>query len=359
MSTGGTGGAEPPEQELGTHGFTALPDLAARALGGSVVHANDELFAARENLILPGPAVFDPAEFGPRGKVYDGWETRRRRDEGNDFAIVRLAVPGVLRGVVVDTAWFTGNHPAEASVEACAVDGHPGVEDLLAASWETVVPRSAVRGDHQNRFPVASSRRFTHVRLSIHPDGGVARFRVHGEPVPDPDLLTGTVDLAALEHGGDVVACSDMYYSSARNLLLPGRARHMGEGWENARRRGGGNDYVTIRLAAPGVVRRVVVDTSYFVGNAPGWVSLHGWYDGHRPPDPDDPAAWTDLVARTRVQPDQRHVFPVESDEPVSHVRLDVFPDGGLARLRVLGEVTDDGLAGLHARLHGTPPPPI
>lgn len=339
--------------------FAALPDLAARVLGGSVVHANDELFAARENLVLPGPAVFDPGEFGARGKVYDGWETRRRRDEGNDFAVVRLGVPGVLHGVIVDTAWFTGNHPVEVSVEACAVDGHPSVEEVLAASWETVVPRARVRGDHQNCFPVAPSRRFTHVRLSIYPDGGVARLRVHGEPAPDPDLLSGTVDLAALENGGDVVACSDMYYSSARNLLLPGRARHMGEGWENARRRDGGNDHVTVRLAAQGVLRRVVVDTSYFVGNAPGWVALHGWSGGRPLPEQDDMAGWTGLVPRTRVQPDQRHVFPVEYGDPVSHVRLDVFPDGGLARLRVLGEITDDGLAGLRSRLHGTPPPPI
>ena len=339
-----------------TSGFTELPDLASRALGGSVVHANDELFAARENLIKPLPAVFDPAEFGPRGKVYDGWETRRRREPGNDHAVVRLGVPGVVHGVVVDTAWFTGNYPPEVSVEAAAFDGHPSVEEVRAGTWTTLVPRSPVKGDSANAFPVEDAHRFTHVRLTIYPDGGVARFRVHGEPVPDPDLLTGTVDLAALENGGDVVACSDMFYSSARNLLLPGRARHMGEGWENARRRDDGNDFVTVRLAGAGVVRRVVVDTSCFVGNAPGWVRVTGLLAGGAGTEAAGTGDWVELVPRTRVQPDLRHHFPLVAEEPVSQVRLDVYPDGGLSRLRVHGELTEAAMTALQDRFRTTRP---
>ena len=312
--------------------FTALPDLASRALGGSVVYANDELFAARENLIKPERAVFDPQAFGHKGKVYDGWETRRRRTPGSDHAIVRLGAPGVVRGLVVDTAWFTGNYPPSVSVEGASLDGYPSVDELSAAEWVTLVPQSKINGDCENPFPVEDSPRVTHVRLTIYPDGGVARLRVHGEVVADPTLLTGTIDLAAIENGGDVVGCSDTFYSSARNLLMPGRARNMGEGWENARRRDDGNDFVTVRLTGAGVVRRIVVDTSYFVGNAPGWVALE---------DPDNGVL---LLPRTRVQPDTRHVFESTSTEPVTQVRLDVFPDGGLARLRVLGELTDQGV---------------
>ena len=319
--------------------FTDLPDLASRALGGSVVHADDDFFAPRENLILPTRPTFDASAFGPRGKVYDGWETRRRRDEGHDVAVVRLGVPGTVAGVVVDTAFFTGNYPPEVSVEATALDGYPSVEEVLAAEWTPLVPRSPVAGDTANPFVVEDDHRFTHVRLSIHPDGGVARFRVHGRPAPDPALLDGTIDLAALENGGDVVACSDMYYASARNLLMPGRARDTSEGWENARRRDGGNDFVTLRLAAAGVVRRLVVDASYFIGNAPGWVSVSGL--DARVSALDDAGVWSELLPRTRLQPDTRHRFPVAATAPVTHVRLDVFPDGGLARLRVLGELSD------------------
>jgi len=306
--------------------FTLLPDLASRALSGSVVYANDELFAERENLIKPGRAVFSTEDFGHKGKVYDGWETRRRREPGHDFAIVRLGVPGVVHGVVIDTAWFKGNYPPFASVEGTSLEGYPSPGELLAAEWVTLVPRVALGGDTDNLFEATSDQRVTHVRLSIYPDGGVARLRVHGEPQPDPSLMTGTIDLAAMEHGGRVVDCSDRFYSSPSNLLLPGRAQIMGDGWENARRRDDGNDHVTVQLAGKGSVRRVEIDTSYFVGNAPGWAAVTG----------DDGVV---LVPKTRLQPDTRHFFIVEDQPPVSQVRLDVYPDGGLARLRVWGEL--------------------
>ena len=197
-------------------------------------------------------------------------------------------------------------------------------------------------GDADNLFDVTDGQRWTHVRLSIYPDGGVARFRVHGEPMPDPRLLTGTVDLAALENGGDVVDCSNMFYSSPVQILQPGRARVMGDGWENARRRDDGNDHVTVRLGARGRVRRVEVDTSYFVGNAPVWASLRG--ADAATADLGEADAWVDLVPRVRLQPDTRHHLRVGAGAPVTHVRLDVFPDGGLARLRVHGEVDPGSL---------------
>lgn len=320
--------------------FTSLPDLASRDFAGSVVTANDELFAERENLIKPEPSTFSAEDFGHKGKVYDGWETRRRREPGFDYAIVRLGVPGVVRGVVIDTAWFKGNYPPFASVEAASFEGHPSPQDLEHATWETILEKSAIEGDVVNRFEVSDEHRFTHVRLCIYPDGGVARFRVHGEPVPDPRFLSGTIDLAALEHGGDVVACSDMFYSSPRNILVPGRARSMGEGWENARRRDDGHDYVTIKLAARGTVRRVEVDTSYYVGNAAGWASLKGIDATEQ--DLTDEDTWVDLIPKTPLQPDTRHFFRIGQDQPVTHVRLDVFPDGGISRLRVHGELTAD-----------------
>ncbi|HET8684595.1 MAG TPA: allantoicase, partial [Micromonosporaceae bacterium] len=258
-----------------TGDFIALPDLACRSLGGGVVLANDELFAAADNLVNDGPPSFTPHTFGPKGQVYDGWETRRRRTPGHDFAVVRLGAPGVVRGVVVDTTHFTGNYPPHASVEGCGVAGYPAPEELAGADWVTLVPRSPLRGDARNPFPVEVEQRLTHVRLSIYPDGGVARLRVHGEVVPDPRLLAaGPVDLAAMEHGGQVVGCSNMFYGSPQNLLLPGLARSMGEGWETARRRDEGNDWVVVRLAVPGRVRLVELDLTHFKGNAPGWAQL-------------------------------------------------------------------------------------
>jgi allantoicase len=331
--------------------FTALPDLASRALGASVVFANDELFAERENLIKPGPPAFVAGAFGPKGKVYDGWETRRRREPGHDHAIVRLGAPGVVHGVVVDTTHFRGNYPPFVSVEGAAVDGYPSPAELADVEWLTLVERSPVSGDTVNAFPVSRRSRVTHVRLSIYPDGGVARLRVHGEVVPDPRFLAGTVDLAALENGGTVLGCSDSFYSSPVNLLLPGRARVMGEGWENARRRDDGNDFVVVGLAALGRVRYVELDTSCFVGNAPGWARL----TGARTPG-ELATAPVELLARTRLQPDTRHRYVADPADEVAVVRLDVYPDGGLARLRLWGEIAAQGREVLARRWQETAP---
>ncbi|MCW2904008.1 MAG: hypothetical protein JWO67_6273, partial [Streptosporangiaceae bacterium] len=311
--------------------------------------ANDESFAERENQNHPAAPVFAPRTFGHTGQVNDGWETRRRREPGHDWAIVRLGMPGVIRGVVIDTAFFTGNYPPEASVEACSAEGYPGPVELHRAGWVEIVPRSPLCGDAVHPFEVAVERRFTHVRLRIFPDGGVARLRVHGEPVADPRLLAGLpMDLAALEHGGMVQDCSNMFYSSPNNLIAPGQASVMGEGWETARRRDDGNDWVLVRLAAAGIVRLVELDTTHFKGNAPGAAALDGL--DARSAALGDKAAWTSVLDRTPLQPDTRHRFPVGGTDEITHVRLDVYPDGGMARLRLFGDLTADGRATLERR---------
>lgn len=314
--------------------FLALPDLASRAVGGAVVAWNDAAFAEAENLILPHPPVRHD-EFGHKGKVYDGWETRRRREPGADWAVVRLGVPGTVAGVVVDTSFFTGNFPAAASLHGLGVDGYPTPAELSTMDWEPLLPESTLDGDARNAFAVAGSRRLTHVRLTIHPDGGVARLRVHGTPVPDPRLLgAGPLDLAALDNGATIAGCSNEFYSKPVQLISPGPARSMGEGWETARRRGPGNDWVTVRLAGAGVVEQAELDTSYFLGNAPGAARLTGRTAA---------GEWVELLPRTRLLPDTRHRLPLTPGPEVTEVRLDAYPDGGMARLRLWGTLTPAG----------------
>jgi allantoicase len=314
--------------------FAALPDLASRRFGGSVVWANDELFAEKENLVRATEPVFQPATFGHKGQVYDGWETRRRREPGVDEAIIRLGLPGVVRGIVVDTSYFTGNYPPFCRVDAAAVEGYPSPAELSEVEWQPLVPRSTLLGNTKNPFEVDDPQRFTHVRLTIDPDGGVARLRVHGTPIADPRFLDpGSLDLAALENGAAIDDCSNMFYSSPANLISPGFAAVMGDGWETARRRDNDNDWVSVRLAAEGVVRLAELDTSHFKGNAPGWAALSGLVGDE----------WVELLPRTRLQPDTRHRFPVAVDTAVTRVRMDVYPDGGMARLRLHGRLTDAG----------------
>jgi len=338
----------------------ALPDLASRALRGSVVAAGDEFFAEKENLISPEPPAFTPRTFGHKGQVYDGWETRRRRDPSGglpaedvfDWVIVRLGASGVVRAVVVDTAFFTGNYPASCSVDGACVAGYPAALDSV--SWVPLVARSPLSGDSRHVFPVASQRRFTHVRLVIYPDGGVARLRVHGEVVCDPSLVSGlTIDLAALENSGDVVACSDRFYSAPRNVISPGLARVMGDGWETRRRRTPGNEWLVVRLTGSSVVSLAEIDTSGYIGNAPGAASLLGC-DAASSGSLPEQRAWFPLLPRTSLLPDTPHRFRLASSRPVTHVRLDVFPDGGIARLRLHGSLTSSGLAEVRRRWDAT-----
>jgi allantoicase len=336
--------------------FAGLVDLADRRLGAGVIAANDEFFAERENLLLPGPAVFDPARFGHKGKVMDGWETRRRRGvsadiphpaaDDHDWALIRLGCPGVIRGIVVDTAHFRGNHPQAVSIEATAHALSAAAEDLLdpEVEWTELVPRTPVGGHACNAFAIDVERRFTHLRIRQHPDGGIARLRVHGDVAPDPGWLAelGTFDLVALEHGGRVEDASDRFYSPPEHTILPGRSHVMADGWETRRRRDTGNDWIRYRLVDQGVIRAVEIDTAYFKGNSAGWTAL--WVrDGEE-------GEWTPLVPRVRLQPDTVHRFLV-NPVPATHVRLDIFPDGGISRLRLYGSLTQRGAQRLAARI--------
>jgi allantoicase len=320
-------------------GFRAWPDLAARSLGGSVVYASDEFYGPAHSLIEHGAADHDPAAFGPRGKMYDGWETRRRREPGTDFAIVRLAAPAVVRGVVIDTAHFRGNYPPSASVEGTMLDGYPDAAEVLAAPWASLVDKTSLEGNTAiPRAVTGPGQLVSHVRLTIDPDGGVARFRVHGEVIPDPRRLGGRVDLAATLAGGQVAGCSNMFFSAPANALAPGRATVMSDGWETARRRDDGHDWLVVTLGAAGVLHDVVIDTSRFVGNAPGWAALA------------DDETGAELLGRTRLLPDTEHRFRLAARGPVRRVRLDIFPDGGISRLRLHGEVAPEAREPLAAR---------
>lgn len=321
--------------------FTDLPDLAAERLGGQVIAANDDFFAEKENLIKSAEPVWREGEYTDRGKWMDGWETRRRRAPGHDWAIVRLGLPGIVHGVVIDTAFFTGNYPEEASIEACVVDGVDDIQRTSGGSvrWETILPKSPLKGNAKNEFAVdGKGKPVTHLRLNIFPDGGVARLRVHGEVVPDESVFAGEVDLAAMANGGYVVSCSDMHYGNRNNLILPGKSTHMGDGWETKRRRGPGHDWAIVQLARRGVIDRVEMDTDHFKGNAPGKCDLE-YYDAVADSkfDPDT-AKWSVLVPESPVKPHAQHEWKVSASRPATHVRLNIYPDGGVARLRLFGK---------------------
>jgi allantoicase len=328
-----------------TEDFRSLPDVASRALGAGVLWCNDDFYADVHSLIAAQMPRHDPDEFNARGKVYDGWETRRRREPGSDAVIIRLAAPAVVRGVTIDTSYFKGNFPPLASVEGVSMFHYPSVAELLAADWVSLVDKTDLEGDSANVVATSGPDRLvTHVRLSIYPDGGVARFRVFGDIVADPHYLGGRIDLGATLNGGRIIGCSNMFYSAPANVLAPGRSQVMSDGWETARRRDDGNDWLSVALAAPGSLHDVIIDTTRFVGNAPGWASLTDLDSGEA------------LLPRTPLTADTEHRFRIASSATVASVRLDIYPDGGISRLRLNGEVAESARAGIIQRWLGLLP---
>jgi len=350
--------------------FLDLPDLACESVGGAALACNDELFAEKENLLREHAAVWKDHVYTDRGKWMDGWETRRRRPGesighaspggDHDWCIVRLGMPGVIRGVVVDTAFFRGNYPESCALWATEIDDALDLRALEAATWTPILPRTKLDGDSKNTFAIEARPRFTHVRLEIFPDGGVARLRVHGEVSPRWSRLCalgGPIDLAALEHGAVVETCSDMFFGSRNNLIKPGPSRSMADGWETRRRRGPGHDWAIIRLAAGGnaggTIDRLEIDTTHFKGNAPGRCTVEGVHaPGAAPGTVNALAGWRMLLG-SPLQPHTRHVFDDELRRvgPVTHLRLSVFPDGGVARLRAWGQLAEGAATGPAAGL--------
>jgi len=332
--------------------FTGLIDLAAKGLGGSVLGASDDFFASADNLIEAGRGIFIEGKFTDRGKWMDGWESRRKRTPGHDWCVLALGAPGTAVGFDVDTHFFVGNSPAFASIEGTRAPAGTPLSTLLAAGdWRELLPQMPLRPDAQNLFAAIPGDPITHVRLNIFPDGGVARFRVFGRVAAEwaatalddasgAHVPGGAVDLAAVTNGGLALACSDAFFGPMNNLLLPGRAENMGGGWETRRKRAPGHDWILVRLGARGTIQAIEVDTNHFKGNYPDRCSIQGLdFASARITDLIASPAWTPILPETKLAADDRRFFTGEivTHGPISHVRLNIFPDGGVSRLRLWG----------------------
>ncbi|MEK7486393.1 MAG: allantoicase, partial [Planctomycetota bacterium] len=310
-----------------------------------VLLANDEFFAPKENLLKPGRSIFIPEKYTDQGKWMDGWESRRKRVPGHDWCIIQLGTPGVLHGVDIDTNYFLGNHPPYASIEACCFDHSESLFkfDPDQARWTEILKRSPLRPGSQNIFGISNTQRWTHLRLNIYPDGGVARFRAYGEVVPDWSKIKDQelIDLALITNGSKALACSDMFFSPMENLLLPGSAVNMGDGWETRRRRGPGYDWVVIQLGISGTLQKIEIDTHFFKGNYPDRCRLEGCNHTAFPIDALNAheVHWLEILPETKLEAHKQHFFSKELLDigPITHIRLNIYPDGGVSRLRLWG----------------------
>ena len=324
---------------LEPHPYHEWIQLEQPRLGSKVSYATDEFFAAKERLIEPAAPVFIDDKYEDHGKWMDGWESRRKRTPGHDHCIIRLGIPGVVHGVDIDTSFFTGNFPPHVSIETCVSD-----DDVPNGGWTEILRKTELTGDAHNFLDIEGDSIITHVRLNIYPDGGIARLRVYGEIRPDYSQISSVVDLVALEQGGRAIACSDEHYGSMHNLNVAGRGVNMGDGWETARRRGPGNDWVILSLGHSGTIDKVEVDTAHFKGNYPDRVSIEAALFDSSEEVSVASKKWRTLLAESKLEMDKQHEFEseLESLGDISHVRLSIYPDGGISRVRLYGRPSKD-----------------
>ena len=317
-----------------------MTNLADERIGAKVLECSDDFFAEAQRMLQFEAPVFVEGKFDDNGKWMDGWETRRKRYSGYDWAIVKLGVAGKIKAFDIDTTFFSGNYPASAMVEACyAPNG-----DVAQATWHQILPNSILGPSQHHIFDVQSNDVYTHVRLNIYPDGGVARLRVYGDVQIQMIDTTSTFDLLALENGGRVIAYSDAHFGHPRNLINPGRGVNMGDGWETARRRAPGFDWCILALGTAGKIEKIDIDTAHFKGNYPAEVSIQAIHieDATDPQLIPQSMFWPFLLEAQPMQMDHIHSFinDVLAHEKISHIRVNMIPDGGISRIRLWGKAS-------------------
>eukprot|EP00105_Crassostrea_gigas_P043017 XP_019927165.1 PREDICTED: allantoicase-like isoform X1 [Crassostrea gigas] len=391
VSGGAPGMAEPPSSTLQTFPkFTELNDLVNEKVGGNILYATDDWFAVAENLLKAEDPLFKVGVFTKYGKWMDGWETRRKRIPGHDWCIVELGVPGIISGIDVDTSYFTGNYSPQVSIQAAvlskaAVESIPKrkskmgtattmqmsdqIQKLKSEDWKELVPRRPLNPGYKtschNFFEVNSNERWTHLRVNMFPDGGIARLRVYGRAIPDWSKVSknSIIDLAAMENGGMCLGYSNVHFGHARNLIQPGRAETMADGWETARKpdrpaileaneegilQVPGDDWCVFRLGHPGIITKVLIDTNHFKGNYPDSCRIEAC---NITEDEEEAAMkdmnggpWKILLPPKKLYAHQEHEFGRQSINNcgvVNHVRLTMAPDGGISRMRLFGYIQD------------------
>lgn len=327
-----------PAFELPTS-LHSLTNLADSRIGAQIVECSDDFFAEAKRMLQFEAPIFVEDKFDDHGKWMDGWETRRKRHAGYDWCIVKLGVAGKIKAVDIDTTFFTGNYPASASLEGCyAPNGN--TKEVL---WQPLLGNSILGPSQHHIFDVQNDAIFTHIRLNIFPDGGVARLRIYGDvqiQITDTDQ---TLDLLALQNGGRVIAYSDAHFGHPRNLINPGRGVNMGDGWETKRRRAPGFDWCLLALGQAGKIEKIEIDTAHFKGNYPSQVSIQAIYieDATDPQLIPQSMFWPFLLEAQDMQMDHIHSYlnEVLAHEKVSHIRVNMIPDGGISRVRLWGKV--------------------
>ncbi|MCS5589832.1 MAG: allantoicase [Candidatus Thioglobus sp.] len=322
-------------------------DIASSDQGSKVIYCSDEFFADSSRMLQANDPVWIEGKYDENGKWMDGWESRRRRDGKNDFCFIRLGSTSIINNFNIDTSHFTGNFAPAISILGCCVPGGTTddrvVDGSAVSEWFDLLTQENLKSDSHNLFSCKSTQPLTHLKITLYPDGGIARFRAYGNTYSEDTKyqMTGT-NVISKESGARAVFANDEHFGCLSNVLEEHDPLSMADGWETRRRRKPGNDWGIIALSSPAKVHEIVIDTSFFKGNFPDTFSI----SSTNMTDTDDNTlieksnTWDKIIERKKLGMNKIHIFKKEDllhEQEITHVRIDIFPDGGIARLKLIG----------------------
>jgi len=316
-------------------------NLAEPRLGSKVIFKTDDFFASANRIINPNPPIFKEGVFDRHGKWMDGWETRRRRKKGFDYVIVKLGRPGKIFNADIDTTHFSGNQPMQASLEACHSKKNPNNK----SRWITILNKKKLGPNKNHNFKIKNKSIFTHVKLNIYPDGGIARLRVYGEvEMKKVNFGNKIINLSSMLNGASIIGCNNEHFGKAENILAPGKGKNMGDGWETRRSRGKNFDWLILKCATEGKISKIQIDTHHFKGNYPDKCSLQATYlKGKIGSNTivNNSKKWKLLLNKVKLHAHKKHNFQNQlmKNKKVNYIRINIFPDGGISRIRAFGRV--------------------
>ena len=314
-------------------------DLAQSRLGTKVVDKTDEFFAPAKRIINPWAPVFKEGVFDKHGQWMDGWETRRKRNKGHDYLVLKLGKPGKIHKVDIDTSYFSGNQPNKVSLEACFSKKKLPNKN---SKWIKILNKKSTKPNSHHFFIIKSKFTFTHVKLNIYPDGGIARLRIYGSMEIKKKFGKKIINLTSVLNGAVPIACNNEHFGRAENILAPGIGKNMGDGWETRRSRGTNFDWLIIKCATTGKINKIQIDTHHFKGNYPDKCSLQAAYLSNKISNKtivDSSKKWKLLLNKAKLNAHKKHNFQnkLMKNKKVNYIRINIFPDGGISRIRAFG----------------------
>ena len=320
--------------------LNGLIDLAQSRIGSRIVYKTDEFFAPAKRIINPWPPIYKEGVFDKHVKWMDGWETRRKRIKGYDFLILKFGKPGLIKKIDVDTSYFSGNHHNQISLQACkSKKNKPDIK----TKWITIIKKSKTKANSHHFFNIKNKNYFTHIKLNIFPDGGVARLRVFGSIKIKNKTQNKIQNLTSIINGAVPIACNNEHFGRAENILAPGIGKNMGDGWETRRSRGNNFDWIIIKCSSPGKINKIQVDTHHFKGNYPDKCSLQAAYiptkiSGNNIVKKSN--KWPHILNKVKLYAHKKHNFKNKKmkNKKINYIRINIFPDGGISRIRAFGK---------------------